>query len=171
MNNVINQVRTCAIACLLASGSLYAQNNADNPDWTEMQVPPAPAFSSNRLLLLEMPPYVSLQVGIDPQTLNVGADGVVRYVVVMRNATGTINAAYEGIRCFTRDVKTYARWTSDGTWNMVSNPSWRALNDNMPSRHAMAFARQGACDGTAANSAADIQRTLAPLQRSIKNSF
>jgi hypothetical protein len=160
MNKLVLWARACALACLLANGYVYAQNNADNLDWIEIETPPAPPFSASNVLLLEMPPYVSLQVGIDPQTINVGTDGVVRYVVVMRNSTGTINAAYEGIRCFTRDVKTYARWTSDGKWSNVSNPVWRALNDNMPSRHAIAFARQGACDGAAANSAADAKRIL-----------
>ena len=171
MNKKLSLGWLCGAGLALACGSVFAQNNADNLDWVELETPAAPAFSADAAMLLEMPPYVTLQVGIDPQSINVGLDGVVRYVVVMRNATGTINAAYEGIRCFTRDVKTYARWTSQGTWNMLSNPAWRALNDNMPSRHAMAFARQGACDGTAANAAADIKRILKLSQRNLKSVF
>lgn len=170
MNKKLSLSQLCLTGLLLVCGSVFAQNNADNLDWVELETPPAPLFSADGVMLLEMPPYVTLQVGIDPQTINVGSDGVVRYVVVMRNATGTVNAAYEGIRCFTRDVKTYARWTSQGTWNMLNNPAWRALNDNMPSRHAMAFARQGACDGTAANAAADIKRVLKLSQRHLKGS-
>ena len=169
MNKKLSFAQRCIAGLLLACSAVFAQNNADNLDWVELATPPAPTFSADGVMLLEMPPYVSLQVGIDPQTINVDSDGVVRYVVVMRNATGTINAAYEGIRCFTRDVKTYARWTSQGTWNTLSNPTWRALNDNMPSRHAMAFARQGACDGTAANAAVDIKRVLKLSQRNLKS--
>ena len=168
--------RTLFLGALLGAwmgffGLALAQNNADNLDWVEQPVPPPPAFSTEKLMPLDMPPYVSVTVGIDPQTLMVGEDGVVRYVVVMRNATGTVNAAYEGIRCFTRDVKTYARWTSQGAWSMLSNPPWRALNDNMPSRHALVFARQGACDGTAANSAAAIQKAMKLPQGSSKSGF
>jgi hypothetical protein len=156
---------------LCSVGMAMAQNNADNLDWVEQATPAPPVFSAEGLMPLDMPPYVSVSVGIDPRTLNVGDDGVVRYVVVMRNATGTVNAAYEGIRCFTRDVKTYARWTSQGAWSLISNPAWRALNDNMPSRHAMAFARQGACDGTAANNAAAIQKAMKLPQGGSKGGF
>jgi hypothetical protein len=160
-----------ATLCTCTFGLAGAQNNPDNLDWVEQSVPPPPAFSVERLMPLDMPPYVSVSVGIDPQTLNVGEDGVVRYVVVMRNSSGTVHAAYEGIRCFTRDFKTYARWTSQGTWSLVSKPEWRALNDNMPSRHAMAFARQGACDGAAANSVATIQKAMKLPQGKSKSSF
>lgn len=171
MNKKMFFARLCAAGMLLTCGSVRAQNNADNLDWVELATPPAPTFSADAAMLLEMPPYVTLQVGIDPHTIQVGSDGVVRYVVVMRNVTGTINAAYEGIRCFTRDVKTYARWTSQGTWNILSNPTWRTLNDNMPSRHAMAFAMQGACDGTAANAVSDIKKVLKLSQRNSKSGF
>ena len=162
---------TVGAGLVLASGGVLAQNNADNPDWVELSVTPPPAFSTDALLPIDMPPYVSLVVGIDAQSLAVGTDGVVRYVVVMRNASGSVNAAYEGIRCFTGDVKTYARWTSQGTWGMTSNPTWRALNDNMPSRHAIAFARQGACDGSAARSVAGIKKALRLPLHSPLNTF
>lgn len=170
MNNQYFWILTTALWVSIL-GSAGAQNNPDNLDWVEQTVPPPPRFSTERLMPLDMPPYVSVSVGIDPQTLNVGDDGVVRYVVVIRNSTGTINAAYEGIRCFMRDVKTYARWTSQGTWDLISKPEWRALNENMPSRHAIAFARQGACDGTAANSVAAIQKAMKQPQGGSKSVF
>jgi len=108
-----------------------------------------------------MPPYVSLQFGIDPATVALTADGLVRYVVVARNASGSANAMYEGIRCTTGEVKTYARTNSQGAWVALANPQWRGMNDNQPSKHALAFSRQGACDGyTPANSVADIVKSL-----------
>jgi hypothetical protein len=170
MNNHFFRILATALSVGVI-GSAGAQNNPDNLDWVEQTVPPPPMFSVERLMPLDMPPYVSVSVGIDPQTLNVGDDGVVRYVVVMRNSSGTVHAAYEGIRCFTRDLKTYARWTSQSEWNLLSNPEWRALNDNMPSRHAMAFARQGACDGAAANTVSAIQKAMKLPQGKSKSSF
>jgi CNP1-like family len=134
-----------------AASLVHAQNTLDNESWTEEAVSVPTSFSSEKLALISMPSYVTSRIGIDPQTLRTGSDGVVRYVVVMQNATGTVNASYEGIRCFSGDVKTYARWTSAGTWNVLANPEWRALNDNMPSRHAIALARQGACTARSAN--------------------
>ena len=44
----------------------------------------------------------------------------------------------------------------------MKDPQWQALNDNLPSRHALALARQGLCDGRAmpARSVAEIVRAL-----------
>ena len=135
-------------------------NGLDNPDWAEEQLAPPPAFSKDRLIALDMPPHVTLKIGVDPETIVVGSDGVVRYVIVMRNASGSTNAVYEGIRCITDEVKTYARQGSSGQWSMVPNPAWKAVNDNMPSRHAQAFARQGGCINRLATSKVEIIKAL-----------
>ena len=120
-------------------------NVPDGPEWQEVAVTSAPAFSSAHLLPLEMLPPLSVSIGLDPDTIRVDKDGVVRYVVVMTSRSGSTSAFFEGIRCSTREVKTYARHGSSGDWIMTTGPVWRALNDTMPSHHAMAFARQGAC--------------------------
>ena len=150
-------VSSCALA---QTNSGQGGTPADMADWVEGAVPPAPAFAKDALLPLAMPPHVSLKVGIDPQSIAVGADGVVRYVVVMTNTSGSINAAYEGIRCTADEVKTYARWSSSGTWSLASNPQWKAVNDNMPSKHAHAFARQGGCINRLAPSPSEIIAAL-----------
>jgi CNP1-like family len=152
--------------CLACTGA-WAQsgNGLDNPDWKEAQTPPPPAFAKDQVIALDMPPFVSLKVGVDPSTIVVGDDGVVRYVIVMTNATGSVNAVYEGIRCITDEVKTYARWTSSGTWSLVSDPQWKALNDNMPSQHAKAFARQGGCQSRLATSKNEILRALKSVKK------
>ncbi len=145
---------------LLAFGSA-AQIFGDR-QWQESDVPPPPAFNKDRLIALEMPNYVSLKFGVDPATLAITPDGIVRYVVVASNGNGATNALYEGIRCDTGEVKTYARYAANGQWTNLQDPPWRALNDNQPSRHAMALARQGACrsHSATANSVADIVRAL-----------
>jgi len=158
-------MQVCACLCVVGT-SAWAQapantgNGLDNPDWKEEQVAPPPVFSQDALIPLDMPNYVSLKVGVDPDTIVVGADGVVRYVIVMKNSTGSVNAVFEGIRCTSDEVKTYARWSSSGTWSATSNPQWKAVNDNMPSRHAQAFARQGGCQNRLAPAKAEILRAL-----------
>lgn len=144
-------------------------NGLDNPDWTEEAAPTPPEFSKDRVIPLDMPPYVSVKVGIDPQTIAVGNDGVVRYVAVMTNASGTMNASFEGIRCASGQFKTYARYSASGTWSIVSEPQWRDLTDNLPSKHAHVFARQAACDVRVANRKDEILKALqgkkAPIAR------
>ena len=135
--------RLYCLGLLLLTLGAWAQSVA-TPDPAATDAPPVPAFSKDHLIPLEMPRYVSLRFGIDPLTLSIGPDGVVRYVVVVVNPSGTLNALYEGIRCQSWEVKTYARYSANGQWSSVSNPEWRALNEQ-PSRHAREFARQGAC--------------------------
>lgn len=151
-----------AMAVLTLATHLHAQVAADDPDWKESEEPAPPAFSVDKLLPLEMPPYVSLKFGIDPATLAISPDGIVRYVVVARNAGGSVNAMYEGLRCATGEVKTYARASGTGGWSVVPQPQWRDMTDNLPSKHAWVFARQAACNGrsAAASTPGDIVRAL-----------
>ena len=69
---------------------------------------------------------------------------------------------YEGIQCATWKVKTYARYSASGQWTLVKDPQWQNLADKLPSKHAIALARQGVCDnGTiAASSVANIVKSL-----------
>jgi len=145
---------------IIAPTAAVAGNGADNVDWTEEAVPPPPAFDKSKLVPLEMPPYVSLKVGVDPQTIAVGGDGVVRYVIVMVNSSGTTTAVYEGIRCTTDEVKTYARFSAAGSWTLLDNPTWKPVNDNTPSRHSHVFARQGGCQNRLALSPREIVSQL-----------
>ncbi len=155
------------------SSPQYAQ--PDPADWVEDAVPAAPAFSKNNIILLEMPKYVSVKVGVDPDTVTVGGDGVVRYVVVVINATGSTYATYEGIRCTTDEVKTYARYSASGQWQAVSEPKWQDLNGNQPVKYAFALARQGACENHLSTSKPDVLRALRqttkPIPGSGRNSF
>ncbi len=141
---------------------LHAEIVPLDPDWQEAEVPAPPAFSRDKLLPLNMPIYVTLQFGIDPATIAVSSDGIVRYVVVASSTSGSVSAFYEGIRCGTGEVKTYARASNTGTWTLIKDAQWRGLNDNQPSKHAWVFARQGACEGraAAASSAQDIIRAM-----------
>jgi hypothetical protein len=156
-------LRIFCLLCLLPFVmQVRAQLASEDPDWQESEAPVPPAFNKDKLLPLEMPSYVSLKFGIDPSTLSVTPDGIVRYVVVATNPSGSISAMYEGIRCAKGEVKTYARANETTPWRVVKEPQWRALNDNQPSMHALAFARQGACEGatTKANSAEGIIRAM-----------
>ena len=158
-------VLVLTFACLVAAcGS--GPKDTDNPDWAqagmppppkvtsqpdewnESDVPPPPTFDEKRLLAIEMPPYLSLQYGIDPATITVTRDGVVRYVVVASNkAGGATNAFYEGVRCSSEEVKQYARF-NQGAWHNVSNPEWKRINVRN-SRYAKELAEQALCRGHA----------------------
>ena len=122
---------------------------AQADEWKEAEVPPPPAFSESRLIQIEMPPYSTLKFGVDPATLSVTGDGVVRYVVVASSKTGGggTNAFYEGIRCASEEVKQYARY-NQGAWQIVKTAEWKRIDDRN-SRYAKELALQGVCRGHA----------------------
>lgn len=135
------------LLALMAWGALQPSFAAED-DWKEVEAPAPPAYSKHDLIALNMPANTALKFGIDPASLSIGSDGVLRYVMVAYNPSGSTNALYEGLRCTTGEVKTYARSTEPGRWNVVKEPQWRALDAReAASRHALILARQGACDG------------------------
>lgn len=154
--------RCCGIGLLLCALGVQAQSQFDDPDWKESDAPTAPAFKSSALVTIDMPHYVTLKFGVDPDTLVITPDGILRYVMVAVNASGSVNAMYEGLRCATGEVKTYARAGTSGAWSVVKTPEWRSITDNLPSKHALALARQGACQGGVmmANSPVELIKAL-----------
>lgn len=118
-------------------------------DWKEGEVPPPPAFNVDKLLTFDVSTGSTMVYGVDPATLSISDDGIVRYVVVATSPSGVRNSFYEGIRCSSGEYKTYARHTPQGGWAKVSNPEWKTMFGNMPSRHALQFAKTAACDNVA----------------------
>lgn len=130
-------------ACVQAAPN---NNYVPEVEWVEAAVPAAPAFEPSGGLAIAMPLHVSVKVAVDPNTVVIGSDGVVRYVAYMTNQSGSVSAVYEGIRCPTDEVKTYARWNKSNGWVPLAEPVWKEINSNLPSKHAFAIARQGACE-------------------------
>lgn len=99
--------------------------------------------------------------GVDPATLRIGNDGIVRYVMVATSRTGGRNVLYEGIRCSSGEFKTYARHSAESGWRAVEKPEWQSMFGNMPSRHAVQLARTAVCNNSApTSSVGEIIRRL-----------
>ncbi|WP_249661001.1 CNP1-like family protein [Variovorax sp. PCZ-1] len=142
--------RFLAIAALsLASGMVCAQFIADDPDWKESEVPPPPAFDLKRLVRVEMPVQSLLKWGVDPDTVKITKDGIIRYVVVAQSSSGTVNAMYEGIRCNKAEFRRYARHNPGSGWVKSTDQDWTSLRQTGASRHPETLARSGLCDGSA----------------------
>ena len=155
---------------LLAACVVHAQLAPQDPDWKEVEAPPAPPVRTTGLIPLDIPTS-SLHFGVDPASITLDRDGVVRYVVVATSDSGAVNALYEGIRCTTGDFKVYGRHSAGSGWTVVKDSAWRPLNDPPVSRHTMEIARTGACIGQGTNgSASQIARDLrAPVDRRFSN--
>lgn len=135
--------------------SLSAQAQLQDPEaerWRESTVTPPPKFNLDQLQPFDVSPGAALSYGIDPKTLSVGEDGVVRYVMVARSSSGALNVLYQGLRCQTGEVKTYGRWNNNASsWNTSTRDEWQPLSFSGPTRPAMMLARAAICEGSTVN--------------------
>lgn len=142
----------CIAICMQGTlGAAQAQIAEPEP-WTEASVAPPARFNAQQTIPVLVSVNSELRFGVDPQTLQIGEDDVVRYVIIATSASGAQNVLFEGIRCKTTEVKTYARWnpTPPGSWT-TSTADWRSMTERAPSRHAWRLAQAGVCDGGTVN--------------------
>lgn len=157
---------TSALAFSLLGAAAHSANAqtsyTDEKVWSEAAAAPPAAFSTEVLIPFEVMKASALTYGVDPNTLTVGQDGVVRYVMVARSNSGALNVLYQGIRCATAQTKTYSRLSDKGTWNTSPDAEWQALSFRGPTRPAMILARQGVCEGRTITG--NAQKILAALK-------
>ena len=135
-----------ALAAPVSAGLLV---EAD-PDWKEGEVamPAAPREAALRAIDIGTPSPNAFFV--DEDSVGVGADGVVRYTLVVRTRGGAENVSFEGLRCATGERRIYASGRKDGTWAPLKNSAWQPIVDNGYNRPRAALAHDYFCDGPAA---------------------
>jgi hypothetical protein len=69
----------------------------------------------------------SFRFFIDPKSLSVGQDGVVRYTLLARSASGVENVSYEGIRCGAPGSYRVYAFAYGGKWSRNANAEWRPI--------------------------------------------
>lgn len=160
----------CAALILLCTGAgAAAAYDDDETPWQEDAPAAPPSFSTGSLVRIDMGVNSALRYGIDPATLSIGKDDVVRFVMVATSNSGAQNVWYQGINCKRGDFKTYARWTlasSEGPahWYTTENAEWRTLFDGSAlARPALVLAREGLCDSASPNR--PISKMLRDLQQ------
>ena len=124
-------------------------------DWREAETPAPPPPGSGELLAFFVSSASDYRVFVDAASLAPGADGVVRYTLVVRSPLGAESVTYEGIRCATREVKTYAYGSADRSWS-VRPGSWRRIDARSAQRWHDALWHEYFCPrGLAIRSAAE----------------
>jgi hypothetical protein len=114
-------------------GSLAEQDNpyVEGKKWaeTDIKIPPYPDDSD--LMDLEVDrPDDGFTYYIDEKSLSVSdKDYVVRYTMVIQSRRGTRNVFYEGIRCNTREYKTYAFGAGKGKLRPRRKPEWKPVTE------------------------------------------
>jgi hypothetical protein len=140
-------------ACLLglffsfSSAQAGFEEDYEKQTWQEIavQLPAAPQKESL------IPFYVSAATDnkffVDPGTLTVGVDGVVRYVLVVLTSGGARNVSYEAMRCETRERRIYASGRIDGTWSKSRSNEWEPIREAVANRHYAALFIEYFCPG------------------------
>ncbi|WP_230976869.1 CNP1-like family protein [Pseudothauera rhizosphaerae] len=136
----------------------------------EYALPEAPQESSLRQFFVSS--ASPNQFFVDEQTLTVGGDGVVRYVLVVRTRGGARNVTFEGIRCATGERRLYASGHSDGSWAKARDSRWEPISFNTYNRPQAALAQDCFCDGpAAARNTAEVLRRLRGTDMTIVNPY
>jgi len=107
----------------------------ESKQWKEIEAKLPPYPKQESLLPLDAGSATLHKFFIDAPSLSVGADGVVRYTLVVKSAGGATNVTYEGIRCELRHQKLYAVGHSDGRWTRARDPRWRRIEYRDVNRH------------------------------------
>ena len=126
----------CLLPAFAAAQGRQFEEDYDNEKKTwkeiETQIPPYP--KSEDLILFETAP-AGHQFFIDAPSVSVGADGVVRYTLLVKTAGGAVNVSFEGMRCETREQKYYAVGHANGSWSRARDPQWHRIEAKQYNRH------------------------------------
>lgn len=147
-----------AVTALLLSLSLAApvahgqtryalEDDADKAPWkeAEIQLPATPAPGD--LLKLDIGAAATQEFAIDPKSITIGPDGVVRYTVVATSRAGATSISYEGIRCESFERRVYAFGHKDGTWTRSRRSDWARIIRGARNDHAETLALDFFCEG------------------------
>jgi len=115
-----------------------------------------------------VPFYVSertiFKFAVDTNSIQIGADGVTRYIVVMTNPSGEQQAQYEGIRCDSFQWRLYGT-LENGAWRENPLSSWQDIKSKVPNRYQAALAQGAFCSfNTQEKNIKNILQSLNPRE-------
>ena len=127
-----------------------------NPDAEEDVKLPAYPKDEN-LIEFEVRPAGSFRFYVDAASVASGADGIVRYAVVVRSSSGAENVSYDGLRCSADAHRVFATGRSaEQTWLPARTSEWKRLALGALGRHHLVLMRDFFCPaGIAISSASE----------------
>ena len=131
--------------------------------WQEIvvQLPKPPNLQT--LMPFDVSATATQTFAVAPESVTVGSDGVVRFILVAQSANGARNISYEGLRCTSLESKLYAFGHEDGSWTRSRRDSWTPISGGMANRQYAALADGYFCD--ARSVAGNLDGMLQRLRR------
>lgn len=141
--------------------SIYAPNHEfKEKKWKEGALE-LPALPKDRNLIELRLPHSRVRIFFDQKSISVGKDGVVRYTVIIQSRSGVRNTLYEGIRCDTREYKTFAYSANKQNFREMRRAYWHSIRGQMSFKYREILADLYMCHlRTTRNKVADIIRIL-----------
>jgi hypothetical protein len=152
-------------ACLQALAgfflwSVHGLTLADPPQPSPFAPPPIDEWKEDTIAIPEYPhdrnlvavpmaPGDTLKLYVDRISLKRGQDGVWRATLVLESAAGARSAYYDGLRCETREYKTYAVGPVGGRLEPLKQPSWQPIPNLSLNAFRWRLLQYYACDGNA----------------------
>ena len=128
--------------------------------WTE-NTAPLPPPPGDGLLEARRSPTTGGRLWVDPVSLRSDRDGVARLTYVIESTGGARTARFEGIRCDTRQYKTYAFLDHRGRWQRPTESAWRPIREQGLDTYRFDLYRYYLCDADDnPRSAREIRRRL-----------
>ncbi len=105
----------------------FERNVNDDGRWSEVQAPLPQYPKAENYLPLKVSASTPFDFFVDAKSVSVGKDGVVRYSLIAKSASGALNLSFEGIRCSERQYRIYALGRSDNTWSEARGSRWQPI--------------------------------------------
>jgi hypothetical protein len=103
----------------------------DTKVWKEVQASIPPYPKAENLIPFEVSSATRNKHFVDLPSVSIGADGVVRYTVVVKSPAGAETVSFEGMRCESGERKLYAFGRADGQgggeWSRNRYARWDAI--------------------------------------------
>ena len=91
-------------------------------------------------------PDANFEYRIDSKSLVSAEDGVVRYTVMLTSGSGVLNVLREGVRCSTKEYKTYGYGTPEGKMEPLKETDWKKITQSGPARFRRDLLNYYLCD-------------------------
>jgi hypothetical protein len=158
---LVGLVLLSTMSWALAQSQFDEDFDDENKPWEEIAVQLPPAPKGENLLPFYVSPTATQKFAVDAQSINVGKDGVVRYILVSVSPEGARNVSYEGIRCATFEKKIYAIGRDDGSWARSRRDQWEGIVRGGANRQHAALALDYFCSNlTVAGNEKDMIKRL-----------
>ncbi|MBI5783554.1 MAG: CNP1-like family protein [Gammaproteobacteria bacterium] len=129
--------------------------------WKESEVILPPYPRDQDLLAVPLLSTDTLKIYIDRASLSRGADRVARFSLVVESPSGARSVFHDGLRCETREYKTYAIGSPEHVFTPVKDAAWRRIPQPAMNAFRYHLYRHYICDTHAsARTPEDLVRLL-----------